>query len=112
MEPEPDLHAFADSLINTFPGRDDAPLALALLDQLANGRPVSSTALAPAAARKHSEVTDALERWPNVQLDAARRWKLADGRVISPRWPTLSMGAPPRSWRPIPARRCWRWGPS
>jgi hypothetical protein len=39
-----DLNALADQLAPTFPGRDDAPLALALLNQ----------------------------RWPNLHYDEAR----------------------------------------
>ena len=41
-----DLAAAADALRSTFPGCDDAPLALTLLRVVAEGEPVSATALA------------------------------------------------------------------
>ena len=42
----PSLQAMAKQLAATFPGSDDAPLALALLRELSQGQPVSAAALA------------------------------------------------------------------
>src|SRR4051812_23501763 len=50
------FEAFTRALQSTFPARDDAPLALALLRLLSEGRPVTATALARAANRGEGEV--------------------------------------------------------
>jgi alkylmercury lyase len=60
------LHTLADSLASTFPCCDDAPLALALLDELAKGDPVSVARLARAVDCDEAELTATLDRWPNV----------------------------------------------
>jgi hypothetical protein len=70
------LRAIADSLAGTFPGCDDAPLALSLLRELARGEPVSASALAAAAGRDDADAAAALARWPNVKLDD-------DGSVVA-----------------------------
>lgn len=67
------LPALADSLASTFPCCDDAPLALALLDELANGEPVGVSQLARAAGRDEADVAATLDRWPNVHCDAQAR---------------------------------------
>ena len=54
--------ALAESLAGTFPGCEDAPLARALLHQLANGEPVAISRLPDGAAF-------VLARWPNVDYD-------------------------------------------
>ena len=59
----------ADALRDTFPGCEDAPLAIALLRLLAHGRPVTTAALAAAAGRPLDDVAAALARWPNVERD-------------------------------------------
>jgi alkylmercury lyase len=59
----------ADSLATTFPCCDDAPLALALLDELAKGKPVRPAVVAARARRGEGEVEDVVARWPNVHLD-------------------------------------------
>ena len=61
--------------ITTFPGCDDAPLARALLRLLAEGRPVTTGALAQAIGRTTDDVLVELRRWPNVERDG-------DGRVV------------------------------
>ena len=63
--------AFARALSGTFPARDDAPLALALLRLLSEGRPVTAAALAQAADRTEGEVVGRLSGWPNVEGDQA-----------------------------------------
>jgi alkylmercury lyase len=63
------LQAIADSVGGALAGYDDAPLALALLQELAGGEPVTPAALAAASARDEATVTAALARWPNVKLD-------------------------------------------
>lgn len=60
------LDTLAESLAGTFPGCDDAPLALALLHELANGEPVAISRLPDRA-----ELVLAL--WPNVDYDEAGR---------------------------------------
>jgi alkylmercury lyase len=63
------LDTLADSLAGTFPGSEDAPLALALLRELATGEPVVASTLDVRAET-------VLARWPNVNYDNA-------GRVIA-----------------------------
>jgi alkylmercury lyase len=60
------LDVLADSLAGTFPGCEDAPLALALLRELAAGEPVVASTLG-----ERAEVV--LARWPNVNYDGAGR---------------------------------------
>jgi alkylmercury lyase len=67
------LQTLADSLASTFPCCDDAPLALALLDELAGGEPVSVSRLAGALERGEAELTAALRRWPNVHYEQSGR---------------------------------------
>ena len=67
------LPTLADSLASTFPCRDDAPLALALLDQLARGEPVSVSRLSRAAERDEEDLAATLDRWPNVHRDEQAR---------------------------------------
>jgi alkylmercury lyase len=78
------LQAIADSLAGTFPGSDDAPLALALLRELARGELVAATALAAAAGRDEADVAAALARWPNVQLDERGRVVAFGGLSLRP----------------------------
>jgi alkylmercury lyase len=68
--PPSELDTLAESLIGTFPGSDDAPLARALLRELANGQPVAISRL------PGDGVEAALARWPNVDYDE-------DGRVVA-----------------------------
>jgi hypothetical protein len=68
----PSLEALARSLAGTFPRRDDAPLARALLGELARGEPVSAAALAASTHRAEHDVTQTLARWPNVRRDEHR----------------------------------------
>jgi alkylmercury lyase len=63
------LSTLAHHLAGTFPCCDDAPLALALLDELAHGEPVSVARLARAVARDEGDIAATLDRWPNVQRD-------------------------------------------
>ena len=70
------LDEFAGSLARTFPGREDAPLALALLRELALGDPVTEHALATATGREVEQVAATLEHWPNMQRDD-------DARIIA-----------------------------
>ena len=69
------LHALerartADALRDTFPARDDALLALALVRLLARGKPVTEFMLAAGAGRAFDDVTAQLARWPNIERDA------------------------------------------
>jgi alkylmercury lyase len=70
-EPTRTLSDLADGLADTFPARDDAPLARALLVALARGEPVTDEQLAAETQRPVGEVMDALRRWPNVHCDEA-----------------------------------------
>ncbi len=79
-----DLRSIADSVAGTFPGCEDAPLARALLRQLALGRPVSATDLAAAADRGESEVIATLRRWPNVERDDKARVVAFGGLSLRP----------------------------
>jgi alkylmercury lyase len=63
------LDTLAESLAGTFPGCEDAPLALALLRELAAGEPVVASTLGERAGT-------ALVRWPNLDYDD-------DGRVVA-----------------------------
>ena len=68
-----DLELLACGLSGTFPAGEDAPLALALLRLLAEGRPVTEAALAWAASRHSGEVAVQLARWPNLERDERDR---------------------------------------
>ena len=63
------LDTLAESLAGTFPGCEDAPLALALQRELAAGEPVAASTLGERAGT-------VLVRWPNVNYDD-------DGRVVA-----------------------------
>jgi alkylmercury lyase len=78
------LPSLADSLASTFPCCDDAPLALALLDQLAKGEPVSVSHLAGAVERSEADLTAALHGWPNVHLDRQGRVVAFAGLSVTP----------------------------
>jgi alkylmercury lyase len=84
MTTHPNLESFASSLVGTFPGGEDAPLARALLAELAKGQPVSPAALATRAGRDETEVSDALARWPNVHLDEQQRVVAFGGLSVIP----------------------------
>jgi alkylmercury lyase len=80
------LDALARRLAPTFPDRDDAPLALTVLAELAHGSPVDIARLAQAAGRDERQVREALDSWPNVQRDE-------EGRVVA--FGGLSIAATP-----------------
>jgi alkylmercury lyase len=63
---------------------DDAPLALALLDELAQGHPVSVSRLARATERDEADLTAALHRWPNVHYDQLGRVVAFAGLSVAP----------------------------
>jgi alkylmercury lyase len=65
----PDLALTADALRATFPACEDAPLALALVQLLARGKPVTAAMLAAAGKRPIDEVAAQLARWPNLERD-------------------------------------------
>jgi alkylmercury lyase len=67
--PSEELHALAEAVAGTFPARDDAPLARALLRELAQGRPVPIAELDRGARAT-------VARWPNVEYDD-------EGRVVA-----------------------------
>jgi len=71
------LDTLADSLAGTFPGREDAPLALALLRELADGEPVDMSRLPDGADR-------VLARWPNVRCDDTGRVVAFSGLSLAP----------------------------
>jgi alkylmercury lyase len=80
----PSLQALAESLAATFPGSDDAALARALLRELTQGQPVSSSTLATCSGRDEHEVTAALWRWPNVRRDQHGRVEAFGGLSLRP----------------------------
>jgi alkylmercury lyase len=86
------LHTMADALVGTFPGSDDAPLALALLRELARGEPVAPMALAATHGRDEADVTAALARWPNVQRDEQDRVVAFSGLSLRPTAHRLEVG--------------------
>lgn len=59
----------AEALRSTFPGCEDAPLAVTLLHLLAEGEPVTTAALARTAARKREDVAAQVAQWPNIERD-------------------------------------------
>lgn len=59
----------ADALRSTFPGCEDAPLAVTLVRSLAEGEPVTTAALAEASRRSPQDVAAQVGRWPNVERD-------------------------------------------
>ena len=63
------LDTLAEALAGTFPGCEDAPLALGVLRELATGEPVVASTLGERAEA-------VLARWPNVNYDD-------DGRVVA-----------------------------
>jgi alkylmercury lyase len=80
----PSLEALAELLAGTFPGRDDAPLARALLRELAYGQPVSAEALARSTGRDDDDVTTTLARWSNVRRDQHGRVEAFGGLSLRP----------------------------
>jgi alkylmercury lyase len=80
----PSLQTMAEQLAATFPGSDDAPLALALLRELSQGQPVSAAALATSTDRDESDVTGTLSRWPNVRRDERERVEAFGGLSLHP----------------------------
>jgi alkylmercury lyase len=78
------LPTLADSLASTFPSRDDAPLALALLDELAKGEPVTVSHLARAVERGQADLAASLDRWPNVHYDQLGRVVAFAGLSVAP----------------------------
>jgi alkylmercury lyase len=83
MTPTP-LPTLADSLSSTFPCCDDAPLALATLDELAKGEPVAPAALAARADRDQAQVSQLVARWPNVHLNDQGRIVAFGGLSLTP----------------------------
>jgi alkylmercury lyase len=86
------LDTLAESLAGTFPGCEDAPLALALLRELANGEPVAMSRLPDGAY-------PVLARWPNVDYDE-------DGRIVA--FGGLSL-APTAHRFTVGGRRLYTW---
>jgi alkylmercury lyase len=82
--PAGSLSTLADSLAGTLPCCDDAPLALALLDELAKGEPVTIGRLASAANRDEYDVAAILHRWPNVHRDGQARVVAFGGLGVTP----------------------------
>jgi alkylmercury lyase len=68
MEPA-QLEILANKLADTFPATSDAPLARALLTELAVGAPVTLASLSNATRRPTGVIRAALRRWPNVHYD-------------------------------------------
>jgi alkylmercury lyase len=88
----PSLEALAELLACTFPGRDDARLARALLRELALGQPVSAAALATSTRRDDDDVTTTLARWPNVRRDQDGRVEAFGGLSLRPTKHRLDVG--------------------
>ena len=78
------LPTLADSLASTFPCCDDAPLGLALLDELAKGEPVSVSHLARAVERGQADLAATVDRWPNVHYDQLGRVVAFAGLSVAP----------------------------
>ncbi len=64
-----DIDALALALHDTFPAREDGPLALGLVRLLSAGQAVSPAALARAVDRGEREVAERLDDWPNIERD-------------------------------------------
>ena len=79
-----DADAFVRALQSTFPARNDAPLALALLRLLSKGWPVSAAALARAADHAEAEVIGRLSSWPNVERDETGHIVAFSGLTLRP----------------------------
>jgi alkylmercury lyase len=75
--PPSELDTLAESLAGTFPGCEDAPLALALLRELANGQPVAISRLPDGAE-------PVLASWPNVKYDEDDRIVAFSGLSLTP----------------------------
>ena len=88
------LDAFARALQSTFPARDDAPVALALLRLLSDGRPVGAAALARAADRTEAEVVGRLSSWPNVERDRTGHIVAFSGLTLRPTAHEFRFGHP------------------
>jgi alkylmercury lyase len=88
----PSLEALAELLAGTFPGRDHAPLARALLRELAEGQPVSAVALATSTGRRDDDVAATLARWPNVRRDQHGRVEAFGGLSLRPTKHRLDVG--------------------
>jgi alkylmercury lyase len=93
------LHALADTLEGTFPCCDDAPLALALIGELARGDPVAVARLAQAVDRDEPDLAAVLDRWPNVHRDD-------HGRIVA--FAGLSL-TPTRHAFDVAGRRLYTW---
>jgi alkylmercury lyase len=93
------VEALADSLAGTFPCCDDAPLALGLIHQLAEGERVTEARLARAVDRDKPDVAAVLDRWPNVQRDD-------EGRIVA--FAGLSL-TPTRHRFDVAGRRLYAW---
>lgn len=78
------LPTLADSLASTFPCCDDPPLAIALLDELAKGEPVSAAQLARAVNRDEADLAATLDGWPNVHRDGHARVVAFGGLSVTP----------------------------
>ena len=91
----PSLEALAESLAGTFPGCDDAPLARALLRELAQGEPVSPITLAAVTDRDEQQTTETLARWPNVRRDEEGRVEAFGGLSLRPTKHRFEVGGRP-----------------
>jgi alkylmercury lyase len=78
------LSAIADPLAGALPGCQDAPLALALVRELARGQPVTTASLAAVAGRKTADVESALTAWPNVERDDQQQVIAFSGLTLRP----------------------------
>ena len=83
--PPSSVDTLAEALAGTFPGCDDAPLALAVLRELANGVPV-------AIARVPDGARHGLARWPNVHYDEAGRVVAFSGLTLEPTGHRFAVG--------------------
>jgi len=83
--PPSSVDTLAEALAGTFPGCDDAPLALAVLRELANGTPVAVSSLPDGAQR-------GLARWPNVRYDEAGRVVAFSGLSLEPTGHRFAVG--------------------
>jgi alkylmercury lyase len=79
------LPMLADSLAGTFPASGDAPLAQALLRELATGRPIEPP-------QPQTELAAALSRWPDVEHDEHGRIVAFGGLTLRPTTHRFTVG--------------------
>lgn len=91
-EQDTDIDARVAALEDTFLARSDAPLALSLLRVLAEGRPVSTEALARRSNVREEVVAERLATWPTIERDENDRIVACTGLTLRPTPHTFDLG--------------------